>query len=108
MKKLLHQVFGIWTSGKPYDADHGAETTGSTPGSKELVAEKIEAEGRKTGNAPVRKTVTSTSTDIVADKQPIVKRTGPRPMPMAQSISRTSAARLPWSECCVTWATSIG
>jgi transposase len=77
MKKLLHQVFGVWTSGKPYDADRASETTGSTPGSKELVAEKIEAEGRKTGNAPLRKTVTSTSTDIVADKQPIVKRTGP-------------------------------
>ena len=23
MRKLLHQVFGIWTTGQPYDPDHG-------------------------------------------------------------------------------------
>jgi len=27
MKKLLHQVFGIWTSGKPYDPDCGLSAT---------------------------------------------------------------------------------
>jgi hypothetical protein len=77
MKKLLHQVFGIWTSGKPYDAARACQSTCGSPNGQKVVAEETEAEGRKTGNTPVRKTVTSTSTDIVAAKQQVVKRTAP-------------------------------
>jgi len=77
MKKLLHQVFGIWTSGKPYDAARDCQGTCGSPKSQKMVAEKTEAEGRKTGNTPVRKTVTSTSADIVPAKQQVVKRTTP-------------------------------
>jgi transposase len=77
MKKLVHQVFGIWTSGKPFDADHESKRTCGGSDSEELAAEKTEAEGRKTGNTPVRKTVTSASTDIVTAKQQVVKPTTP-------------------------------
>ena len=76
MKKLVHQVFGVWTSGKPFDANHAERTCGSSC-SEKVVAEKTEAEGRKTGNTPVRKTVTSASTDIVTAKQQVVKPTTP-------------------------------
>jgi transposase len=77
MKKLLHQVFGVWKSGKPYDPDRASQSTYRSPSCKEMVAQKTEAEGRKTGNTPVRKTVTSTSTHIVAAKQQVVKRMAP-------------------------------
>ena len=77
MKKLLHQVFGVWTSGKPYDANLASKSTCGRPSNEEQVAEKKEAEGRKTGNTPVRKTVTSTSTDIVPAKAQLVKQTTP-------------------------------
>jgi transposase len=77
MKKLLHQVFGVWTSGKPYDAARDCQRTCGSPKSQKMVAEKTEAEGRKTGNAPARKTVTSTSADIVPVEQQVVKRTNP-------------------------------
>jgi transposase len=75
MKKLLHQVFGIWTSGKPFDPDHESKGARGASYGEELAAEKTEAEGRKTGNTPVRKTVTSTSADIVPSKQQGVKPT---------------------------------
>jgi hypothetical protein len=77
MKKLLHQVFGVWTSGKPYDANLASKSTCGRPSNEEQVAEKKEAEGRKTGNTPVRKTVTSTSTDSVPAKAQLVKQTTP-------------------------------
>jgi len=77
MKKLLHQVFGIWTSGKPFDANRACRSTCGHPSSQEIVVQKTEAEGRKAGNTPVRKTVTSTSTDIVPAKQQVVKRATP-------------------------------
>ena len=77
MKKLLHQVFGIWTGGKPYDVAHDCQGTCGSSKSQKMVAQKTEAEGRKTGNTPVRKTVTSTSVNIVAAKQQVVKRTTP-------------------------------
>jgi transposase len=95
MKKLLHQVFGVWTTGKPYDAARDCEGTCDSPKSQKMVAEKAEAEGRKTGSTPVRKTVTSTSEQLL------------QAMAMAPSTSRTSVARSPWNACCVTWATSI-
>ena len=77
MKKLLHQVFGVWTSGKPFDANLASKSSCGRPSNEEEVAEKKEAEGRKTGNTPLRKTITSTSTDIVPAKERVVKRTTP-------------------------------
>ena len=76
MKKLLHQVFGVWTSGKPYDANLASKSSCGRPRNEEQVAEKKEeAEGRKTGNTPERKTVTPTSTDIVTADEHVLKRT---------------------------------
>ena len=70
MKKLLHQVFGVWKSGKPYDPDHALQRRSGNSGG---AVETTEAEGRKTGKSPERKTVTSTSTDIVTMESPDVK-----------------------------------
>ena len=90
----MHQVFGIWTSGKPYDPEHDLattahhaveETTGEATGaahndqqthhtSQAAEATKTsEAKGRKTGIVPVAKTVTSASSDIVVAEPAVVK-----------------------------------
>jgi transposase len=75
MKKLLHQVFGVWTSGKPYDPTYGLSTSGAEDKQQPTREEKVnEAESRKTGNIPVEKTVTSASPDIVAQTQLPVKQ----------------------------------
>jgi len=94
MKKLLHQVFGIWTSGKPYDPEHDLattaqhaveETTGEATGAAHNdqqthhtrqageATKTSEAKGRKTGVVPLAKTVTSASSDIVVAEPPVVK-----------------------------------
>jgi transposase len=74
MKKLLHQVFGIWTSGKPYDPTYGLSPDGEDSQQATEEAKVNEAESRKTGNIPVDKTVTSASPTIVANTQPPVKQ----------------------------------
>jgi transposase len=82
MRKLLHQAFGIWTSGRAYDAaypdgratapkteqaEQPAPATGSTtesePGSNATVdpAPTKKAAGRRTGISPERQAVTATS-----------------------------------------------
>jgi transposase len=77
MKKLLHLVFGIWKSGKPFNPNHASPKEVVDSDTEMTVDEKSEAEGRKAGNIPVRKTVTSTSTDIVATQQQRVKQPTP-------------------------------
>ena len=47
MKKLVHQVFGVWTSGKPFDANHAEERTCGSSCSEKVVAEKTEAESER-------------------------------------------------------------
>ncbi len=73
MKKLLHQVFGVWKSGKPYDPDRALQRRSDNAGNAGGTGETTEVEGRKTGKSPERKTVTSTSTDIVTAQPPVVK-----------------------------------
>jgi hypothetical protein len=73
MKKLLHQVFGVWKSGKPYDANRALQRSSENSRNEGVAGETTEVEGRKTGNSPERKTVTSTSTDIVTAQTRIVK-----------------------------------
>jgi transposase len=70
MKKLLHQVFGVWKSGKPYDPARALQRRSDNARSS---GETTEVEGRNTGNSPERKTVTSTSTDIVTAQPTVVK-----------------------------------
>ena len=71
MRKLLHQVFGIWTTGRPYDPNYGMAQDGpaSRPVDQATTAEETdakqeEAAGRKTGISPQRKAVTATSATI--------------------------------------------
>ena len=51
MRKLLHLVFAIWKSGKPFDPNH---YPWETPNTKEQVA------GRNQGTGPARTAVTAT------------------------------------------------
>ena len=73
MKKLLHQVFGVWKTGKPYDANLALKRSSDNSRNEEVAGETTEVEGRKTGNSPERKTVTSTSSTIVTAPAPVVK-----------------------------------
>jgi transposase len=78
MRKLLHQVFGIWTTGRPYDPNYRMTenlaasssvhhaTTAEEPGPKQ---EK--AAGRKTGISPKRKAVTATGSSIDSTPQTV-------------------------------------
>ncbi len=78
MRKLLHQVFGIWTSGRPYDpdyrkADHrvssdGADESGIT---EKSACEQKEAAGRKAGISPPSKAVTATASTIVPAEEAV-------------------------------------
>ena len=72
MKKLLHQVFGVWKSGQAYDPGRDVPITSEHPSED---VEKTEAEGRRTEATPSRKTVTSAPKDIVAAETTTVKQT---------------------------------
>ena len=77
MRKLLHQVFGIWTSGKPYDPNyHRGETTVAPLASPETGSAEKKAAGRKAGSTPLRKAVTAT-TSTLTHAMPTVKRATP-------------------------------
>ncbi len=69
MRKLLHQVFGIWTSGRPYDPDYrNKDESGIT---EKPVCEQKEAAGRKAGISPPRKAVTATTSTIVSAEETV-------------------------------------
>jgi transposase len=89
MRKLLHQVFGIWTSGRPYEAAYPEQrSTASkveqapplepempTPSAAETAPAAAQgsdptkkAAGRTTGVTPERKAVTATS--VIVPHQP--------------------------------------
>ena len=76
MRKLLHQVFGIWTSGRSYDPDYrNKDESGIT---EKSVCEQKEAAGRKAGISPPSKAVTATTSTIVpAEKTVKPVRTSP-------------------------------
>ena len=88
MKKLLHQVFGIWTSGKAYDPDYSLSSCDAQQCDLEHsqeaaeAAKENEAESRKTGKIPKGKTVTSASSSIVVKQ----------PLPVKQDISVPQAS----------------
>jgi len=71
MRKLVHQVFAVWTTGQPYDPNCGMDQVGSTPDSSnevphvaEVTADQKKVAGRKTGSSPGRKAVTATNSKI--------------------------------------------
>jgi len=82
MRKLLHQVFGIWTSGRAYDPDYrkADDRALSDPADESGIAEKSlgkqkEAAGRKAGISPPRKAVTATPS-MIASEEGTVKQLG--------------------------------
>ncbi len=74
MRKLLHQVFGIWTTGRDFDADYAqAAKKEDTPVQETTSVEtQGKAAGRTTGISPNRKSVTATSGNV-GSNAPTVK-----------------------------------
>jgi transposase len=94
MRKLLNQVFGIWTTGRPYDPNYGMAEEGvaSSPADQATTAEESatkqeEAAGRKTGISPQRKTVTATSSTI--DSTPETVNQVETPTDFSSSVNDT-------------------
>jgi len=80
MRKLLHQVFAIWTTGQPYDPNRGLPSTPNPatgdgdepPATEERAATEEKAvAGRKTGCSPQSKAVTATKSSIQATPQTV-------------------------------------
>jgi transposase len=72
MRKLLHQVFGIWTTGQAYDPDHGrTDEPTSCPSDDPSAEDKKKAAGRKTGISPQRKAVTAAGSTIKGAPQSV-------------------------------------
>jgi transposase len=70
MRKLLHLVWAIWKTGKPFAKDHYAwEAPAHAGGSDNVLSIEEEAAGRKPVE-PARSAVTATSPAIVADPAP--------------------------------------
>jgi transposase len=71
MRKLLHQVFGVWTSGKAYDPEYPEkpdQTSAEGPlHSPVPPAEQPTAAGRKQGKSLSEKAVTATSSTVPTD-----------------------------------------
>jgi transposase len=75
MRKLLHLVFAVWATGKPFDPQHypwptPAHVAGGDPGSAARHPERSEAEqaaGHKPDAKPARSVVTATCPDSVAE-----------------------------------------
>jgi hypothetical protein len=76
MRKLLHLVFAVWNTDKPFDPKHhpwegpaeGDATTAATPG-----GEKVEeqAAGHKPDTKPAEQVVTAACADKVASPPPV-------------------------------------
>lgn len=83
MRKLLHQVFGVWTSGRPYDEQYKSPRAGGAPTAQPeepssdnaplavttvpaAAAPIKKAAGHKTGSSPHRKVVTATAPILTA------------------------------------------
>jgi transposase len=76
MRKLLHQVFGVWASDQPFDANYGSSSHESAPGAlaqKESEgSENKTAAGHKREN-PQSKVVTAANSTVQPAK-PAIKR----------------------------------
>jgi len=74
MRKLLHQVFGIWSSGKAYDPAHRKEPHRASCAKLDAskpIPERNQAAGRKQGTSPARKAVTATDSIIACPEERI-------------------------------------
>ncbi len=65
MRKLLHQVFGIWTTGRAYDPEYEEKKKASRQAAEQSSdAHEEKAAGRKTEISPEGKAVTATNATI--------------------------------------------
>jgi hypothetical protein len=102
MKKLLQQVFGIWTSGRPYDPAYRRPASGTqepappAPHHQPSPAKKVA--GRKTGTRPPRKTVTATTSSVSPTppsvKSPPAEEQRPAAGPVATQLGSLDFAHL--------------
>jgi transposase len=77
MRKLLHQVFGIWTTGQAYDPNYRPMEKPASCGSDAPPAvDEKKAAGRKTGISPQRKAVTATASTIEGMPQTVNQPAG--------------------------------
>jgi transposase len=75
MRKLVHLVFAIWKSSRPFDRDHYPwPTPAHVDTSDNAMSVEEEAAGR-TPAAPARSAVTATSSPIVADRDSVDEST---------------------------------
>ena len=95
MRKLLHQVFGVWTTGQPYDPQYTRKDTLSCCGPPESSAvEPEKAAGRKTGISPERKAVTATPSTVKVPAHR-VNQLAEVPLP-AEDVASNTAIDFPY------------
>ena len=78
MRKLLHLVFAVWQTGKPFDPDHYPwQTTTPTTAVNEKTA------GHNQGTNPARSVVTAVTSTIIPDRTANKVPAGQTPLPPA-------------------------
>jgi hypothetical protein len=86
MRKLLHLVFAIWKSGRPFDPNHypwqapsqaGSDSGMSLPGpdNDKVMSQVEQAAGHKPDVPPARSVVTTACTDTVAETESVGEST---------------------------------
>jgi transposase len=76
MRKLLHLVFAVWKTGKPFNPDH--YPWANPPGPP---ATKEEAAGHSQGTGPVERVVTAATATVAAAAAPVKAPSQPPPPP---------------------------
>jgi transposase len=97
MKKLLHQVFGVWTSGRPYDALYSQrrrstvspETSPQSQTAAEPQAPAPACEPASAGPSPVEVTASAAETDADQEKKAAGRNAGI--FPPSKTVTATSA-----------------
>jgi transposase len=108
MRKLLHLVFALWKSGRPFEATHHPWEAGSEEAARESdtgvsletadsdtpLSEGSQAAGHKQTAKPARKVVTATCTDTIAESA-AARQPGPidfahlkRQLPLARVLDQ--------------------
>jgi transposase len=75
MRKLLHLVFAVWKSGKPFDPEHYPWEGLAADGAEQREQGSEQAAGHKPGSVPAEEVVTAACADKVADGLPVGERT---------------------------------
>jgi transposase len=72
MRKLLHQVVGVWKTGLPYDPRHGLPATVDPP-APPLIAKPCEAIAGRTQEQSVQKQAVTATNSTIPDTNQLVK-----------------------------------